>query len=147
MNYIEINEDLFKQDKRFHLTQCVSADAGDDMRAMGLGIAVEFNKRFDMKNKLRKYANTHLIEVGNAILIDQTFNLITKEVYYGKPTNVTMHIALKSLKKIVEEQNVKYLAMPKIGSGLDKLKWIDVSGFIQNIFKDVDIEIKVCKGE
>lgn len=39
--------------------------------------------------------------------------------------------------------DVGKLAMPKIGCGLDRLNWDDVSYLIQDIFKDIDIEIRV----
>jgi hypothetical protein len=43
-----------------------------------------------------------------------------------------------------EELGIKYLAMPKIGCGLDKLDWNRVSDMIREIFSDLDIEIMVC---
>lgn len=33
--------------------------------------------------------------------------------------------------------------MPKIGCGLDGLKWEDVKASVQDIFKDTDVEICV----
>lgn len=39
--------------------------------------------------------------------------------------------------------DVKYLAMPKIGCGLDRLQWSKVREIIKEEFKDLDIEIEV----
>ena len=41
-------------------------------------------------------------------------------------------------------KNIKKLVMPKIGCGLDRLSWDKVEPMIQEIFKDLDIEIVVC---
>ena len=39
--------------------------------------------------------------------------------------------------------NIRYLAMPKIGCGLDKLQWSKVREIIKDEFKDVDIQIEI----
>ena len=39
--------------------------------------------------------------------------------------------------------NIHYLAMPKIGCGLDKLQWGKVREIIKEEFKDVDIQIEI----
>lgn len=40
---------------------------------------------------------------------------------------------------------VKELAIPQIGCGLDGLKWDQVEARIRNVFKDTDIEVTVYK--
>lgn len=47
MTYKEEIKDLFSVSDDYYLAHCISADFG-----MGKGIVVEFNKKFDMKNKL-----------------------------------------------------------------------------------------------
>ena len=44
----------------------------------------------------------------------------------------------------VINNNIKQIAMPMIGCGLDRLNWIRVSYIIQKIFSETDIEIVVC---
>ena len=36
------------------------------------------------------------------------------------------------------------IAMPKIGCGLDRLKWEDVEQMLHNVFDSRDVEILVC---
>ena len=43
-----------------------------------------------------------------------------------------------------ENLNITKLAMPKIGSGLDRLDWEKVKEIIQDVFDDSDIEILIC---
>ena len=55
-----------------------------------------------------------------------------------------MKRALHELKTGCEKENITKIAMPKIGCGLDKLNWNDVSSAIKEIFADSQIEIVVC---
>lgn len=146
MIFQEEVRDLFSVPEDYYLAHCISADFG-----MGRGIVVEFNKRFDMKLKLQiKYPDylnqfiNHRIG-GDCILEGRVLNLITKERYFDKPTIITMRIALKKMKEVCIRENIDKIAMPTIGAGLDRLKWRDVVKQIENVFKDKDIEILVCK--
>ena len=146
MIFREEARDLFSVPEDYYLAHCISADFG-----MGKGIVVEFNQRFDMKNKLRsKYPEylkqyTHLGIGGDCILEGRVLNLITKERYFHKPTITTMRIALQKMKKLCAENNITKIAMPTIGAGLDRLSWSAVLEQIHMIFDDTDIEILVCK--
>ena len=146
MKYREENKDLFTVPENYYLAHCISADFG-----MGKGIVVEFNKRFNLKRKLQtKYPNylnqyTHKRIGGDCLLEGRVLNLITKERYFHKPTIITMRLALKKMKQICLEYNIKKIAMPVIGCGLDRLNWNDVSEQIKDIFADTNVEILVCK--
>lgn len=148
MTYKEEVRDLFSVPDDYYLAQCISADFG-----MGAGIAVEFNKRFDMKNRLiskytdfLRYWDDPSEECkGTCVLEGNVFNLITKRNYWHKPTYGTLGKSLEAMKTLVINNGVNKVAMPTIGSGLDKLNWDKVSGLMRNIFCDVDVEILVCK--
>lgn len=148
MIYKEEVKDLFSVPNNFYLAHCISADFG-----MGKGIAVEFNKRFNMKKKLlEKYPNYYNEYVenrikGDCILEDNVFNLITKARYWNKPTYKTFENALEQMKYICEVNHITKIAMPVIGCGLDKLQWKNVKVIINKVFKDTDVEILVCKRE
>lgn len=146
MTYKEEIRDLFSVPDDYYLAHCISADFG-----MGKGIVVEFNKRFDMKRKLQtKYPDylnqwTHKKMIGDCILEEKVFNLITKERYFQKPTYMSLTVALEEMKELCKELHVSKVAMPVIGCGLDKLDWDNVSRIIKELFEDTDIEILVCK--
>ena len=145
MIYKEEVRDLFSVPEDYYLAHCISADFG-----MGKGIVVEFNKRFDMKNKLQtKYPNFindyHHYKYGGMALIEgKVINLITKERYWEKPTYETLRDAL-NIAKIRLPLDCKKIAMPVIGCGLDRLECSKVSDIIKDVFSDTDIEILVCK--
>ncbi|WP_279146028.1 MULTISPECIES: macro domain-containing protein [Clostridium] len=139
MVLIEKKMDLFDADEKYYFVQCISADF-----AMGKGIAVEFIKKFNTKSKLQSMWKGQKPNYPQAILVDKVFNLVTKAKYYEKPTYKTIEIAIQDMKGICTQKNIKYLAMPKIGSGLDRLSWPKIRKIIQDVFKDTDIEILVC---
>ena len=128
--------------EKYYLAHCISADF-----ALGRGIAVEFNKRFEMKNKLLQKYSKYLEEYdrGDCILEGRILNLITKKRYFHKPTFNSMREALETMKQICLSHGISFIAMPTIGAGLDRLPWEWVSSEIQKIFRDTDIEIVVCK--
>lgn len=135
MIYNEEKRDLFSVPEDYYFVHCVSADF-----ALGKGIALEFKKRFDMKNRLKATEETD----SKCLLIDRVFNLITKETWRRKPTMESVKESLSELRQQVDEKGIKKLAMPKIACGLDGLEWENVSEQVRDIFSDTDIEILVC---
>ena len=144
MKYEEIHRNLFTMDKKYVLVQAISLDC-----EMGKGIAVEFDKKFKgMKSYLKNEIKKNSLKFPITILYkgkQDVFNLITKRIYNGKPTYNTIGQCIKQMADICIQENIKYLAMPKIGCGLDRLQWGEVREIIQSYFKDIDIEIIVCK--
>lgn len=134
MNYHEEKCDLFSVPEEYYFVHCVSADF-----VLGKGIALEFKKRFDMKNKLRNSGQS-----GKCILIERVFNLVTKETWRRKPTMESITECLHELKRQITEKGIKKLAMPRIACGLDGMKWEDVSEQVRGVLGDTDIEILVC---
>ena len=145
MKIEERKMDLFKMPTDYTLVHCISEDC-----AMGAGIAKIFNVRYkNMKgflidtleaNKL-KYPVSIFYYGGNR---HNVINMITKEKYWHKPTYKTFKAALEDVVEICQNNNIKKLAMPKIGCGLDKLQWGEVKNIIEWYFKDLHIEIVVC---
>ena len=146
MTYNEEVRDLFTVSDDYYLAHCISADFG-----MGKGIVVEFNKRFDMKRRLKSKYPDYLNEwrhnnwCGDCILEGRVLNLITKERYFHKPSYESLLSALLICHLQCVDSGIKKIAMPIIGCGLDKLQWDRVSEIIKNVFKDTDIDILVCK--
>lgn len=140
-------EDIFNYigEEGAHFVQCISADF-----ACGAGIAVDFNKYFDIKNQLLFHYKRIWKGKGYCIKIPliPVFNLVTKQYYYQKPTMNTMIQALLDFHSFYTKERMTSDActiyMPKIGCGLDKLKWMDIEEAIKEIFKDTDINIVVC---
>lgn len=131
--------DLFNAPEHYHLVHCVSADF-----ALGAGIAKEFVSRFNTRQQLRAQYPNFNFTTGTCLPTGRVLNLVTKQHYYNKPTYETLTQSLEALKQYVIDNNLKFIAMPAIGCGLDKLNWTRVSCIIQQLFKDVDVKIVVC---
>ena len=126
----------------YYLAHCISADF-----ALGAGIAKQFVEEMDIKNKLISLYSEKRFKkdiIGKYLLTGNVFNLVTKEKYYYKPTYNSLECCLTNMKVYCLENNIKKIAMPKIGCGLDKLNWDMVQGIIKDVFRYTDIEIVVC---
>lgn len=136
MNIIEEYGDLFELDfNKYYFAHCISSDA-----KMGKGIARDFDRIFNLKSRIglsmiHKYPTT--------MLVDNVFNLITKEYYYNKPTYKSITQSIHIMKNYCMLMDIKYLAMPRIGSGLDKLDWNKVLDIIKEEFKDTNVNIVI----
>ena len=84
-------------------------------------------------------------EGGDALLIDNVFNLVTKKKCYHKPTYESIEAALETMKDIMDFNSTTKLAMPKIASGLDRCDWDTVYDIICEVFEDTDVEILICE--
>lgn len=149
MNIIEVKGDLFKEpfDKDSDIyVHCISQDF-----AMGAGIAKTFSQKFPQFIENRKemiweynhknpYKRIHVAICNGTKIV----NLVTKAKYWMKPTMTSLELSLWNLRKFIEDNpDVKRVLMPRIGSGLDKLKWEDVKTAILENLEDLDIEVKV----
>lgn len=140
MEYRLIQDDIFNH-KDCYYAHCISRDY-----ALGAGIAVEFDKRYGMRNRLLKLAEEKPETLDEkCIEVENVFNLITKEKYWQKPSYKSLEESLLEMKKkLSKNKNIKKLVIPKIGCGLDRLSWDKVEPMVQELFKDLDIELVVC---
>lgn len=156
MQYREEHRDLFGVNyegiqEPYCLAHCISADFG-----MAGGIVLEFNRRWDMKNRLRqKYHNQEQnFKTAQGLLFPEevhyngvnttVYNMVTKATLGHLPTYTSLENCLKLVKDHMVTQGYYRLAIPKIGCGIDRLDWKRVSHIIQRVFEDTDIEILVC---
>lgn len=143
MTINEINGDLFKMPQGYYLAHCISGDY-----ALGAGIAKTFDGVYNMRFKLHlKYAipdGEKFANVGSALLVDNVFNLVTKERCFHKPTYDTLYDTLVDMKEQCIDSAITKLAMPRIAAGLDKLDWTQVKEMIEDVFQDTEIDILIC---
>lgn len=143
MIYREEKRDLFELNSNEWLfAHCISSDF-----KLGAGIALQFAKNGVREALVKSYQKEWNGE-GYAILTESNgfvvMNLVTKEKYYHKPTYVTLREAIISMKTQLMHANLKKIAMPRIGCGLDKLSWNEVKSIIEDVFGNTDAEIVVC---
>lgn len=143
MKYNESKGDLFSLPEYFSLGHCISLCCG-----MGAGIAVRFQKEFDMRDTLLGIIKNNNLSYPVTIMYDcnngrKIFNLVTKQNFWNKPTLQSLEICVKEMAKLCKDNNIKYLGLPKIGCGLDRLNWYKVREIIKENFKDMPIQIEV----
>ena len=73
------------------------------------------------------------------------YNIVTKKYSTGKPTRESFDKSIEILRDKMIENGDKFLAIPLIGAGLDRLSWDENRETIKRVFQDTDIEILVCK--
>jgi len=137
-----VKGDLFSADENVSLAHCVSEDF-----TMSKGIATEFKKRFNNVPKLLEQ-NTKI--GGCAYLKDNDrylFYLVTKKFTFHKPYYNSIEKSLKEMRAMCRKFEVKDLAMPMIGSGLDRLDWNLVEKIIDHVFKKENLNITIYKFE
>lgn len=134
------NKDLFTMEQGYYLAHCISADF-----ALGAGIAKAFDSVYNMRFKLFRRYPDYEYHGGDAILIDNAFNLVTKRKCWHKPTYESLRESLEMMREQLEFLDATKLAMPKIASGLDRLDWDQVYDIICEVFDDMDIEIVICE--
>lgn len=139
------HRDLFTVPKDYYLCHCISADF-----ALGAGIAKKFAE-LGVRNALYRFYKSKpsysWLDMGECLFTHATewrgeYNLVTKDKCFQKPAEKTLRQALAQMQEQCRDGDK--IAMPKIGCGLDKLKWDDVEQIIRDVFKDADIEILVC---
>lgn len=92
MTIKHINGNLFQIAREDdYLAHCISKDY-----ALGAGIAVVFQRRFQLREKLRRTDKRH--GIGYNVTIGRVFNLITKEKCWQKPTYGSLENALISMR-------------------------------------------------
>lgn len=125
--------------------------------ALGAGVAKALADKFpDLRKKCQEYANENFNAVGLVYRYTNgeyvVYNMYTKaHVWYNAMNKMTVEEYLENaktclnlLKEEMIRNNEKYLAIPKIGCGLDRCRWADMEDLIRLVFEDTDIEITVC---
>lgn len=140
MNITIETKDLFTVPQGYYLAHCISADF-----ALGAGIAKTFDSVYNMRYKLFREYSTYEYCGGDALMVDNVFNLVTKPKCYHKPTYESLREALESMRDQMEMLAITKVAMPRIASGLDKLDANRVYDIICEVFENTDVEILICE--
>ncbi len=140
MNIMIENRDLFTVPQGYYLAHCISADF-----ALGAGIAKTFDNVYDMRHKLFAFYDGYEYRGGDALVVDNVFNLVTKSRCFKKPTYDSLRESLEAMRDVMDELFITKLAMPKVGCGLDRLNWDNVYDIICEVFEDTDVEILICE--
>lgn len=143
MDYNESVGSILSVPQGYYLAHCISADF-----TLGAGLALNIDRNYNMREKLESFynmGNGQYSYVGRALLVDNVFNLVTKETYKDKPTYEDLRSAIEDMAVQMDELHVKKLAIPLLGCGRDHLDWETVKDIIFEVFEEKDVEISVRK--
>lgn len=147
MTIKEENRDLFTVSQGYYLAHCITADF-----SLGVGVAKKMDEIYNMREKLinvydlSDYDPEFILEdyVGEALLIDNVYNLVLKKHPQKKAKYKKLRACLEDMKDEMEANLVTKVAMPRIGCGHEGLEWDRVREIIEKVFEDTAIEILVC---
>ncbi|XP_022161687.1 uncharacterized protein LOC111027592 [Myzus persicae] len=133
----------------FAVAHCVSEDF-----QMSRGVAVQFKLNYGQVSVLLDQR----VRVGGVaeIKVEEEkvfyiFYLVTKVLYYHKPTLQSLATTLVQLKDRLKDLKINSLIIPKLGCTLDGLNWYQVHGLLKNTFDESDdlqkFKITVCDPE
>lgn len=120
---------------------------------MGKGIALQFKERFPINFKI--YANACKkgeVQVGKMLVVKENtingekiiINFPTKTEWFKKSQYSYIEEGLKDLARVIEDYNIRSIAIPPLGCGNGGLKWEKVKQLMDKYlghFSDVTIQI------
>lgn len=143
-------QDVTTFDKRVVIAHCISVDC-----AIGAGVALAIRKKHPNLKLACQQAVQSGYRCGTAFRFEDekgvVYNLFSKErvrqncqtlpegVYYQQLEACLLHLR----DQLLEHQEY-FLALPKIGSGLDRANWNEVKRLIIWVFAETPIEIAFC---
>ncbi len=127
--------DIFKEetDAIVNTVNCVGV--------MGRGLALQFKKNFPENFKAYEAAckleevlpgKMFVYETGLLLSPKYIINFPTKRHWRGASRIEDIESGLKDLATVIENLNIKSIAVPPLGCGLGELNWVDVRKYIEN---------------
>lgn len=120
---------------------------------MGKGIALQFKNRFPNNFKLyAKACKNNEVEVGQLLVTEEQTLLTGKKVIINFPTKTNWRLpseyqyiesGLTELVKVINEKNIKSIAIPPLGAGNGGLDWNKVKQILVKHLEHVDCDIHI----
>lgn len=135
---IEQKGSVFTLGMRYALVHCIAQDA-----MMGAGIARKFREKYP---DMQRYIRSKRPKIGEIVVYEAEdgrviVNMVTKASSWDKPKREDFNKALITLIEWIEDERIKYVGMPKIGSGLDQLYWGITLSDIKTMLFNTDVTV------
>ena len=134
--YEEKQVDLLSVPVYYHIAHCIPADL-----SFWGETANKIDLLYNMKQQILEY-EWYAVKKGTAFLVDNVYNLIVTNKKFERPTLEDLKVCVLDMAKDCILGNVKYLAMPHIGCGHNKLNWEDVKPMILDCFEEAYNKLK-----
>lgn len=140
MTIKEENRNLLDVPQGYYLAHCITGDF-----SLGAGVAKKIDFIFNMKEKLHRFftsgAKYHL---GDALLVDNVFNLVIRRNPTKKAKYKRLRAALEDMKDQMEDNMITKIAIPKLDCDHERMDWGRVKEIVEEVFANTDVEILVC---
>jgi O-acetyl-ADP-ribose deacetylase (regulator of RNase III) len=119
---------------------------------MGRGIALQFKNKFPENFKAYAQAcekrevlpgSMFVFDTGSLVFPRYIINFPTKRHWKGKSLMEDIETGLKDLLRVINEKQIKSIALPPLGSGLGGLDWRDVRKRIEDALCSSDARILI----
>lgn len=120
---------------------------------MGKGIALQFKNQFPNNYKVYTEAcKNKSLNIGDLLVTNETSLLLGDKIIINFPTKTDwrkpsqysyIEQGLIALKKLIEEKEIKSLAIPPLGSGNGGLEWSLVKQLMEKYLGDLNAEIYI----
>lgn len=120
---------------------------------MGKGIALQFKNQYPNNYKLYAAAcKAKEVVVGKMFVTEETSLLSGKKIIVNFPTKTDwrkpseysyIETGLQDLAKVIQERNIKSIAIPPLGAGNGGLDWNRVKAIIEHYLTDVHCEVQI----
>lgn len=143
MKFEEKVMDILEVPNKFFIVHASSCDLD-----MSSGLAKILDNSYDLVDGIKRKINwnenySHEL-LGDSILFNKVYTLFVKENSYDKVASENLKSAILTLRDMVEDEGVHFLAFPTICCGNMGMKWSEVKNIIKSTFYDTDIEILIC---
>ena len=143
MKFEEKVMDILEVPNKYFIVHASSCDLD-----MSSGLAKILDNSYDLvdgiKRKINWNENYFHELLGDSILFNKVYTLFVKENSYDKVTSENLKSAILTLRDMVEDEGVHFLAFPTICCGNMGMKWSEVKNIIKSTFYDTDVEILIC---
>lgn len=143
MKFEEKVMDILEVPNKYFIVHASSCDLD-----MSSGLAKILNNSYDLvdgiKRKINWNENYFHELLGDSILFNKVYTLFVKENSYDKVASENLKSAILTLRDMVEDEGVHFLAFPTICCGNMGMKWSEVKNIIKSTFYDTDVEILIC---
>lgn len=120
------------------------------------GLALALRERYPaMAQDFRHYCHQQSPKPGHAWLWAGPekiiINLMTQESapdnkgHPGKASIKNINHALKELRSIIEKEEIKSIALPRLATGVGRIEWSDVEPLIEKYLDDLKIPVIIYK--
>ena len=133
-----------------HILSTVSSFAygGSSDFAHHTGLAAAVTRNYPALQNLHKMTPTgpppgSLIAYFDHSTKKFIYNLVTKRKFFHRSNYDTLQMSLLAMKSHMERNNIREIAIPRLGSGYDKLHWPTVFSLIYQIFSNSNVQIVI----